>query len=406
MEHIRINIVILIFERTIQLLGALFIASLISRGLDTNEFGNWQLTLSYLAIFSAFSIFCASEVIVPRFVRHQDSSVIGRIVFNVFVARLVTTVLCYLIIVGFVFYIDSSKYNFVFAVLCFSVVINESISSFGAFLTAQKKSYYLSLARVLSFSIKVSLIYSLYFFSNITPFKLAIVWITEASILGCVIFILYKKTINKVIFPVNVKYIRLLLSRSMIFGVGLGFFILFRKLDKLFVSYYFTGFDLGVYAASSQLLEVVYQLIIVMAAVLAPIIIYDEKALKLIVENKYKIIFWYSILSIMACYLVYLSFPFIYDMLFPVSYHEGKKYFLIVMWFFPLFLVDNLVVLYIIQKLSLSFYVKKWVLTCVFFILSFVLLVKSMGVFATPISIILSILFTFLITLFYLRKVK
>ncbi|EPN7764683.1 hypothetical protein Q5N45_14580 [Vibrio cholerae] len=394
-----------ISEKIIQLIGSMLLLSIIAKSLGVEQFGNWQLILTYSSIFSAFCILCAAEIVSPRVVKNLNRKlVLGRIISTIYYLRLFTTTALYASLLLIYYFLTSNSVSeiIIFYILCFSVVINETIASFTILMVSTGKSYIISLARLFSFFIKLTIIYILFKGEVLNVLVLSILWVLESIVTSILILIYFKNktavVINKKYF--NKKYATCILRRSVFFGLGLGVFILFRKVDKLIFNYYYSDYEFGIYSAASQMIEVLFQLTVVTLSVIAPLTIYRKNIMSLIVDNYVKIIIIYFLCSFFVVYVGFLLFPYIFDMLFPEQYYSGYKYIQIAIWGFPLFFLDYFISLYIVSRRADLFFPIKWILTTIAFIITFYFLKSSMNMLSISYSLVVALMFSLLVTVF------
>jgi len=250
------NIIWLLFDNVIKLIGGLFIGILVARHFGPIDFGIYNYSLSILSFFLTFSSIGLDNIVLRELVNQKENA--DEILGTVFVIKTIACFLSYLIIFLGILYSGSTFYNNVITLIVSSGLFFQAFDTLSFLFQAdiQSKTVVIvkNLAYVIIIIIKILIIYlnlSLYYLAWSIP--------VEALVIALGLMSVYKlKKYDYKKWKFN-KHLSLILIRDswplLLTNIGI---VLYMRIDQIMIGNILGVKEVGVYSVGVKLVELWY----------------------------------------------------------------------------------------------------------------------------------------------------
>jgi PST family polysaccharide transporter len=305
------GLLVLLFERFVQIISAIYANHLISKALPIEQFGIWQYAFTFSNILMSLTWMCGSESVVPQLSRY---SLRKKLIYcnTIFFARLSVSSLVATVSVILAITAESEIVRYYLLFSSVTLLAREPLMVGFAKWQSEGKLYLSGIIQIFGCIIRILTLYYLFIVINFDIKFLALPWVLEGIFVAIV---MYCCSICK--FPrislVRLNDIGFLLKRSFFIWGGVVAYALFMKIDRFLLKGNISPVDYGIYSAASQINENTASVTLILIQVLAPIQKqevenFQQKSYCLIHNNVY--CFFVILIFVKAIYTIYLYICF------------------------------------------------------------------------------------------------
>lgn len=358
------GLLVLLFERFVQIISAIYANHLISKALPIEQFGIWQYAFTFSNILMSLTWMCGSESVVPQLSRY---SLRKKLIYcnTIFFARLSVSSLVATVSVILAITAESEIVRYYLLFSSVTLLAREPLMVGFAKWQSEGKLYLSGIIQIFGCIIRILTLYYLFIVINFDIKFLALPWVLEGILVAIV---MYCCSICK--FPrislVRLNDIGFLLKRSFFIWGGVVAYALFMKIDRFLLKGNISPVDYGIYSAASQINENTASVTLILIQVLAPILLYKNKKWKIFNRNLIVLsIIMFTAFSLFSFSLKPFT-PYIFTFVFGHDYVTSANYYNILVFLLPFFAVDNLINAANLASKSYYYYTIKW---CLVFLL-------------------------------------
>lgn len=358
------GLLVLLFERFVQIISAIYANHLISKALPIEQFGIWQYAFTFSNILMSLTWMCGSESVVPQLSRY---SLRKKLIYcnTIFFARLSVSSLVATVSVILAITAESEIVRYYLLFSSVTLLAREPLMVGFAKWQSEGKLYLSGIIQIFGCIIRILTLYYLFIVINFDIKFLALPWVLEGIFVAIV---MYCCSICK--FPrislVRLNDIGFLLKRSFFIWGGVVAYALFMKIDRFLLKGNISPVDYGIYSAASQINENTASVTLILIQVLAPILLYKNKKWKIFNRNLIVLsIIMFTAFSLFS-FSLKLFTPYIFTFVFGHDYVTSANYYNILVFLLPFFAVDNLINAANLASKSYYYYTIKW---CLVFLL-------------------------------------
>lgn len=358
------GLLVLLFERFVQIISAIYANHLISKALPIEQFGIWQYAFTFSNILMSLTWMCGSESVVPQLSRY---SLRKKLIYcnTIFFARLSVSSLVATVSVILAITAESEIVRYYLLFSSVTLLAREPLMVGFAKWQSEGKLYLSGIIQIFGCIIRILTLYYLFIVINFDIKFLALPWVLEGIFVAIV---MYCCSICK--FPrislVRLNDIGFLLKRSFFIWGGVVAYALFMKIDRFLLKGNISPVDYGIYSAASQINENTASVTLILIQVLAPILLYKNKKWKIFNRNLIVLsIIMFTAFSLFSFSLKPFT-PYIVTFVFGHDYVTSANYYNILVFLLPFFAVDNLINAANLASKSYYYYTIKW---CLVFLL-------------------------------------
>ncbi|EKP8428474.1 S88 variant O45 family O-antigen flippase, partial [Escherichia coli] len=273
------GLLVLLFERFVQIISAIYANHLISKALPIEQFGIWQYAFTFSNILMSLTWMCGSESVVPQLSRY---SLRKKLIYcnTIFFARLSVSSLVATVSVILAITAESEIVRYYLLFSSVTLLAREPLMVGFAKWQSEGKLYLSGIIQIFGCIIRILTLYYLFIVINFDIKFLALPWVLEGIFVAIV---MYCCSICK--FPrislVRLNDIGFLLKRSFFIWGGVVAYALFMKIDRFLLKGNISPVDYGIYSAASQINENTASVTLILIQVLAPILLYKNKKWKI-----------------------------------------------------------------------------------------------------------------------------
>ncbi|VCZ18874.1 hypothetical protein BANRA_00102 [Escherichia coli] len=276
------GLLVLLFERFVQIISAIYANHLISKALPIEQFGIWQYAFTFSNILMSLTWMCGSESVVPQLSRY---SLRKKLIYcNTIFARLSVSSLVATVSVILAITAESEIVRYYLLFSSVTLLAREPLMVGFAKWQSEGKLYLSGIIQIFGCIIRILTLYYLFIVINFDIKFLALPWVLEGIFVAIV---MYCCSICK--FPrislVRLNDIGFLLKRSFFIWGGVVAYALFMKIDRFLLKGNISPVDYGIYSAASQINENTASVTLILIQVLAPILLYKNKKWKIFNRN-------------------------------------------------------------------------------------------------------------------------
>jgi O-antigen/teichoic acid export membrane protein len=266
-----INIILLLFEKSVMVGLVFFCEALISRVLGVSLYGKWIYSINTVILLSSLALIAGSEIVVPALVRHTRLR--WNILSSAFLFRFIFSLIAVIITLLYSsFIIEDNDVQMMLNFMACAIIFNEPFSVIANFYQAQTKIGVVVAIRLTALLLRAILVFIAleYSFYLVVYSTKVIESLFVAISLSCVIIYAGGKwSWNKRVSIVIVK-------RGMAMWIPLILMLVYMRLDRFFIEYYLGFEHLAMYGVASQLLEQAVLVIGIVMQSVAPSMLYGR----------------------------------------------------------------------------------------------------------------------------------
>lgn len=379
---------VLILERFLQIITAIYANHLISNALPIEQFGIWQYAFTLTNILMSLTWMCGSESVVPQLSR---LSLHKKLVYcnTIFFARLSISSLVALssIILALTAKNEIVSYYLLFSSI--TILVREPLMVGFAKWQSEGKLYLSGIIQIFGCIIRIFTLYYLFIIIGFNLKFLSLPWVLEGIFVAIIMYCCSIRTLPKIKL-LHFNELIILLKRSVFIWGGVIAYTLFIKIDRFLLKDNISSIDYSIYSAASQINENTISITLILIQILAPILLYRNRNWNVFNRNL-------IILSV-TMFIVFLLFsislkpftPFIFTFIFGNDYITSSYYYNILVFLLPFLAVDNLINAANLASKSYYYFTLKW---CIIFLV-FLVIYSTLKIFSitTPIfSIFISL---------------
>lgn len=374
------NISWLLFEHGWRIGSNLIIAAILARQLDVARYGIFQYALALIAIFSTISFICGGEVLVPIL---SNSNEYERKVTlsNAFILRLVFSIIAYVLLFLFSFFTENSQDLYIILILGISILFSESFGVVLAWLQSITNIKPSTILFVLSQTVRTLYIVVLFIINSTNIYYYCIAFVSQPLIYSIGLFYYYFKfNNNRVEIYFDLDYIKILFKKGLPFFGGLIAWFIFCRLDLIVLKNFVTPYELGYYAAATQLVGSIKALSPILVMSMAPILVYRQSNLHIVKKNIVLICCILVSIAIVTALCVQLISPYIVPLLFGKEYIKTISLTIDLSWVMVFIFLESGLNIYLLKIKRGIFISYKWILTLCLAIPLYYLFANNVGV--------------------------
>ncbi|WP_188013885.1 oligosaccharide flippase family protein [Photobacterium damselae] len=351
------NIVILFFERVLQLGGGLFVSGVIARYLSVSDFGQWQLALQLLAYVGTIGLVCGAEIILPKLSKNNDS----KIIINAFILRMTFSFISIIIGISFLFCIDIGHHAKVFSIiLLFSLLFNEPFAIFSCYLQSKTDNFPLVVVRFFSISSRILIVLAVCFL-KLNIYILSFAWLIESVITGLGYYYCFNKfKSNDVEFKrdyIELGFINKLIKQGVLFLSAQFLLMTSLRLDRIIIAKYANPVFTGNYMAVTQLVDSLFQFSIIINTVFLTYFIYSNGfSKKKDLISLMKLFFIYLLISSVGSFSLYNLSGYIIPLIYGDKYNLAINLLKDISFIIPFFTISLLLSSILFKYSRYSYY--------------------------------------------------
>ena len=246
----------LVCGRAVALVSGFFVLVLLARYLEPNEFGQFNYSLSFVALFGVLSSLGLHDVIVRNLVNNPSET--NLILGSAFLLRMIGSVSAFTLSLVFIVLMrpgDSMVFTMV-GILSFAFFFKSFVEIVKTYFESKVKSKYVVIIEssiyIIMSSVKIILI-----LNNIS--LLVFVWIIclESLVLGIGLFYLYCKCTQTplVQWSTNRRYLKKMFYSALPLALSALALVIHTRIDQVMLGQMLDDQSVGVYAAAVRLSE-------------------------------------------------------------------------------------------------------------------------------------------------------
>ena len=329
-----------VVARSAQQLTAMLTAYLILEQLTVEDYGQFRLYLSFMAITSGLTL-GTDKVLqryVPECIESNERDAAATIFYSYSFARLVILVLVLSIataVIGDITHSNASKYGIVLAILA-SICMSVSFLSITTLMTAFLDHKYVNSILTISSIIKTILVFALYAFRQVTIMHLLYAWSAAELFTAILTYRRVVSRLGKGLGQVAQHLKAMDLRRHLNYGkyfiaANLGARVLGIDIDNYFLTYYHGNTEVALYSVSARISTILQQFALTKSAfnISVPYLIHkytttgdtDELARPMSIFLKLNLLLW-SVFTV----FVFINSEFVLEKLFAGKYRDVTQY--------------------------------------------------------------------------------
>lgn len=362
------NIFFLFLEKLITIFLVFYTEGTIAKVLSISEYGQWVYSVNFILLLSSLTLVVGSEVSTVALSRNKKIS--GEIIFVVFIFRMIFSCVAFIISIFYALYVvnDELVKDFII-ILSFFLVLAEPFGVISNYFQANVKIFPVVVVRLLGLLIRASVVtIGVYFVNNFKDYSfIPFSRVLETLVVSIGLVFVILKVKQNFSFKWDFVIAKVILYRGLKFWPALVFMYLFQRLDRFFIEKYFSYDVLGQYAIAVQIMEQGFLLLGMIVQSISPRLIYIKTSCLQLKKNVFKLAIILFGVSVVGCFLGYLSIPYIIKMIYGDQYimaSDIARSMLIVLIFFS---IDTVIMQYFYREKLAKYIFIKWV------ILSFVM---------------------------------
>lgn len=324
-------------ERILQILIALLFNIILARYLGVEQFGILQAALSTVAVFSSIGLLCSAEVVSPLY--SQNTEKYSTIFEQVFIIRLCLSVIA----VAFIsFYLYFGNHQNVFLMICLivGILFQEPFNIFGLYFQVEGKQRIFSKIRLYGIFLKLS-IAIIFIQLEVDAEAFGLPYLFEYIFVAFLLFFGFKKIKKTSFFIPKLSFIKNILLKGLVFGVGIAAMIAMQKLDRIVLNVLEKNIELGVYSAAIQIAENWFLMSSILIQAIVAKFIYQMKNSQAN-NNIIKLLFMFLLISVIAAIVGLVLGDPVMNLLYGNKF-EGSGYYLSFLLFVAIFVFSDAV---------------------------------------------------------------
>lgn len=355
------NIFWLLAEHGTRMALGLLVAAVLARQLGVEQYGVFQYAISLVAVFSSISFICGAEVLVPMLTT-ADVKARQEIMGNAFTVRLFFSVIAFIGLISFSFFTEERQVFYLITLLGVTLLFNESFGVVTAWLQSQTNSKPRSILVMVSLVVKAGIMGGLYYYKVNSPLYYALAYIIDPlTVASGLLFIFYKKT-GQTFFNYSFPIAYDLFRKGLPFFWGLMAMFAFQRLDLIMLKQLSDLQTLGYYAAAAELLKSVTAISGILAASMAPLLVYRYDNMEVIKKNVLKVSVVMLLVAVTGVLLVQVLAPLFIPLLFGKQYQASIPILSALVWVSCLFFVNEGLNLFIVKMGAGKLVIYKWLM--------------------------------------------
>ena len=319
-----VNILWLLTDKVVKLGTTVYIFSLLAKNYTIAEFGEFNLALSIIAVFSAFSTFGLNGILVNEYIRNDGKS--EETVTSALFIRIILGLFSYVSYTILVLFLISKNYEnaSIFIILGLKIIFSFTDSIRAWFESKVQMKYIIfseSLVMIISSLLKIILV--VYDFKLV---NIAYVFVFESlsiSVISIYLYFIVKK--NNFKFPKKETVFSLIKKGAPLIVASIAW-IIYTRIDQMMIGVMISSEGVAYYAAASRLSDIFSVVPVIFITTIVPGILKlsknDFKKEDEAFGKLYTIIYFISI-----CLFVFIYFlsPWMIEILYGADYQRSTE---------------------------------------------------------------------------------
>ncbi len=283
------NVAWLLMERSGKILASIFIGGILARQLGVEGYGQFQYAISVVLLFASLGLICGGEVIVPRLAQ-MPATVTMKIMGDAFSLRFGFAIFAYFGMMGCAFFTQGvNSQSLLIGILGLTVFFTEPFGVIIAWQQSRAQSKSTALIALCAVMVKLAFILFLYELDLRSKLLFAALWLLESILVAVGLLVIYRRQNERFFFGWSLNGIVPLFKAGLPFWFGLIAMYVFMRMDRLLLKEYKGVAELGIYSAVMQISENMTMVASAIAAVAAPLLIYNEEDERKLRKNVLKL---------------------------------------------------------------------------------------------------------------------
>ena len=358
------NIFWLLAEHGSRIILSTLSVSLMARALGVEQYGLLQYTLGLVAAFSSISFICGAEVLVPPLVTATPAER-KRLLDNAFVLRQAASIVAYICLLLFAWAAEDRSNFLLITLMGITILLNESFAVVTAWLQSQTDMKPRAVLSIFSLTFRLAIAAILYYSGVQNIYFYALFYLLDSVIVAVSLFFIYKNKNEGIHFQYDLKYIVDLLKKGLPFWAALILMNIQARIDIIMLKHYSDRYNLGIYSAALQLLNLITILASIINTSLAPRYVYGQDDKKKAHKNTGVISMAMFLLAILLALMARILSTPVLHLLFGEKFNGSAPLFNKMIWTVCLIFLDSSLSLYLIRENKSKSIIVKYFLSLV-----------------------------------------
>lgn len=266
-----VNMLYLLFDKFSRMVLGVIVFTLMAKQFGPEKFGELNYALSYVYIFLAMSTLGMQGVIVRDLVsgKIENSIIIGTSLS----LRVISSVLFFFLCVGvYIYSLDYyDDFQMKIIVILSSVILFSFSDIIKYWFESNVASKYVVITENMVFyilsAVKISLLYI-----NVNFYAYIYMFFLEAIIMCISLFIIYRIHCDTIKLNLNYSYIKKLLKESAPLLVASAAWVVYTRIDLIFIGKMLESKDVGVYATATKISDIFAFIPVIIMVSYAPVL--------------------------------------------------------------------------------------------------------------------------------------
>lgn len=277
---VAVNLLWMLAERGMGILVGIGVVAMLARALGPEAFAHFQYAQAIVLIASSAALICGSEIVVPRLVAMQAHADQHRLIVHAALLRIAGAVFGYLLICVFLL-IKRPDLDSLAAALLLGIPIlcREPAGVVTAWMQSATHIRPTSIINLTALLLRLTIIAALFVGGARMVPAFATAFTFEAILAAALLFRYYRKRMPLPWPRIEWSLLRELFAAGSLLWVSFAFMMIIRKFDQLILEPAVTPAEFGAYAACMQIADNFAVVASVMAAGIAPAMVYSKSQL-------------------------------------------------------------------------------------------------------------------------------
>ena len=317
-----------------------------------------------MAAFSSISFICGAEVLVPPLVTATPAER-KRLLDNAFVLRQAASIVAYICLLLFAWAAEDRSNFLLITLMGITILLNESFAVVTAWLQSQTDMKPRAVLSIFSLTFRLAIAAILYYSGVQNIYFYALFYLLDSVIVAVGLFFIYKNKNEGIHFQYDLKYIVDLLKKGLPFWAALILMNIQARIDIIMLKHYSDRYNLGIYSAALQFLNLIIMLASIINTSLAPRYVYGQDDKKKAHKNTGVISMAMFLLAILLALMARILSTPVLHLLFGEKFNGSAPLFNKMIWTVCLIFLDSSLSLYLIRENKSKSIIVKYFLSLV-----------------------------------------
>lgn len=314
---IAVNLLWMLAERGLGILVGIGVVAMLARALGPENFAHFQYAQAIVLIASSAALICGAEIVVPRLVAMPSPADQHRLITHAALLRLAGALAGYLLIGVFLLIKQPNLDSWTAALLLgIPILCREPAGIVTAWMQSATHNRPTSIINLTALSLRLGIVLALFGAGITIVPAFAAAFTAEAIVAAALLLRYYRKRMPLAWPRIEWSLLRELFASGALLWISFAFMMIIRRFDQLILESAVTTAEFGAYAACMQIADNFALVASVVAAGIAPAMVYSKARLADARRNVARLAFGMGVLGLCGAATIALSASWIVHLLY------------------------------------------------------------------------------------------